>query len=123
MNKTFRILILISAFLMIAVLYLSFKLSDYQKENEYKEQTIQSLNDKIEELNKEINQFSDELTNCQTSLQSAQNQLLSKKSFSSRSFFKGNLIESYNNIEDAFDACNRKVSDLEDELRRCKNGW
>jgi chromosome segregation ATPase len=88
-----------------------------------KDSEIQNLKQELNGMEYKIDKYESQLSECNKSLQIAQSELFRRKSFSSRSYMNGILTESYNSIEDAYDACKRKVSDLEDELRRCKNGW
>jgi chromosome segregation ATPase len=123
MNKPPKLLIILSALLLSSTGYLGFRVYKYQDEVDSYQYQTRNLSEQIDQLNDKLDGYRQELSECKSSLQSAQFELIRKNSFSSRTYINGSLTESYNSIEDAYDACKRKVSDLEDELRRCKNGW
>jgi chromosome segregation ATPase len=123
MTNLSKFLIASTTLLFVALSYVFYDNTQLKNEIENKESSISSLEERVSSLEQEINSYRNQLSNCQEELKTAQFEMLRRKSFSSQSYFNGNLIESYDNIEDAYDACKRKVSDLEDELRRCKNNW
>ena len=118
-----KLLITSTALLFIATVYLVYSNTQFKNELEYKQSEISSLENKVSSLEQEIESYQDQLSNCKENLKTAQFEMIKRSSFSTRTYYNGSLMESYDNIEDAYNACKRKLSDLEDELRRCKNNW
>jgi chromosome segregation ATPase len=123
MLKGNKILITITILLFIASVYLVYSNVQFKNELEDKQTEISTLEYKVSSQEQEIESCQDQLSECKEDLKTAQIEMIQHKSFSSRTYYNGNLMESYDNIEDAYNACKRKLSDLEDELRRCKNNW
>lgn len=118
-----KVIIASAALLFVTSTYFGYDSYQLKNELKHKRYEISSLEEKISSLEQEIKTNEDELSNCKEELKTAQYETIKRGSFSSRTYYNGSLMESYDNIEDAYDACKRKASDLEDELRRCKNNW
>gem|GEM_PF-5914117 len=84
---------------------------------------IETLEETSDRQKNEISELEFKLSESNNSLRDCQSELYRKRSFSSKTYFNGILTENFNNIEDAYDACKQRVSELESELRRYKNGW
>ncbi len=86
MNKSPKLLIILSALLLTFTAYLGFQVYQYQDEVDSYQYHTRNLSEQIEQLNDDIDDYRQELSKCKSSLQSAQFELIRKNSFSSRTY-------------------------------------